>query len=109
MTLKMHRLSIKFALIPLLCCWQNLQAEDLIEVYELALQNDPQLQIAEANYLAAVQALPQARSGRKPQVTFNAGADRRETDTDRMVNPNNPRSITPSATTPSIQSDTVST
>ena len=77
----MPRLPLKLACaVLLLGCWQNLLAEDLLEVYELALQNDPQLQIAEANYLAAIQGLPQAQSGRKPQVFFNANGNWRESD-----------------------------
>lgn len=92
MTFNMHRLPIKIAFLLLLGCWQNSQAEDLIEVYELALQNDPQLQIAEANYLAAVQALPQAKSGRLPQILFNAGGNRRESDSNRPANPADPNS-----------------
>ena len=38
--------------------WQSSSAEDLLAVYQLALENDAQLMIAESNYLAAVQALP---------------------------------------------------
>lgn len=45
---------------------------DLLDVYRLAQQNDPELAIAEANYLAAAQAKPLARSSYLPQV--NAGA-----------------------------------
>jgi outer membrane protein len=36
--------------------------------------------IAESNYLAAVQALPLARSGRKPQISLNASGTTRESD-----------------------------
>jgi outer membrane protein len=60
------------------------QAQDLMAIYELALENDAQLQIAEANYLAAIQALPQAQSGRKPQVFFNAEGTRLEADDSRI-------------------------
>jgi len=60
--------------------WQPLLAQDLVTVYALALERDAELQIAEANYLAAVQALPLARSGRKPQVFLNANGSVRESD-----------------------------
>jgi outer membrane protein len=80
----MQRSFLKIVFVLLLGCWQNLLAEDLLEVYDLALQNDPQLQIAEANYLAAIQVLPRAQSGRKPQVTFNANGNRRETDNSQI-------------------------
>ena len=60
--------------------WQNSAAEDLMDVYQLALQNDAELMIAESNYLAAVQALPLAQSSRKPQIFFNANGRVRESD-----------------------------
>jgi outer membrane protein len=60
--------------------WQTSSAEDLTEVYRLALQNDAELMIAESNYLAAIQALPLAQSGNRPQIFFNA--DGRVTESD---------------------------
>ena len=51
-----------------------------MDVYQLALQNDAELMIAESNYLAAVQALPLAQSGRKPQIFFNANGRVQESD-----------------------------
>jgi outer membrane protein len=56
----------------------------LLAIYQLALENDAQLQVAEANYLAAIQSLPQAQSGRKPQVFFNANGTHQETDDSRI-------------------------
>ena len=76
----MHKLSFKIVLLALWGCWQPLQAEDLITVFGLALERDAELQIAEANYLAAIQALPVARAGRKPQVFFNANGSVRESE-----------------------------
>jgi len=49
-------------------------------VYRLAFENDAELMIAESNYLAAIQALPLAQSGNRPQVFFNA--DGRVTESD---------------------------
>ena len=60
--------------------WQTSSAEDLLTVYRLALANDAELMIAESNYLAALQALPLAQSGNRPQVFFNA--DGRITESD---------------------------
>jgi len=80
----MYKLRMKIALLALLGCWQSLQAQDLLTIYELALENDAQLQIAEANYMAQIQALPQAQSGRKPQVFFNANGTREESDDSRL-------------------------
>ncbi|MCP4388347.1 MAG: TolC family outer membrane protein [Gammaproteobacteria bacterium] len=71
---------MKLLLLVLLGCWQPLLAQDLISVYGLALDRDAELQIAEADYLASVQALPLARSARKPQVSFNANGSLRESD-----------------------------
>ncbi len=50
-------------------------AEDLRTVYELALARDAQYQAAQAQYLAAREASPQARSFLLPQVNAFAKAD----------------------------------
>jgi outer membrane protein len=63
--------------------WQTSSAQDLLTVYRLALENDAELMIAESNYLAAVQALPLAQSGSKPQVSFNADAGVTQSDNSR--------------------------
>ena len=76
----MQKFSSKLALLILLTWCQASLAEDLVTVYGLALQNDAELMIAESNYLAAVQALPLARSGRKPQISLNASGTTRESD-----------------------------
>lgn len=76
----MQKLSSKLALLILLSWWQLSPAEDLVTVYGLALNNDAELMIAESNYLAAIQALPLARSGRKPQISLNANGTARESD-----------------------------
>lgn len=76
----MQKFSSKLALLILLTWCQASLAEDLVTVYGLALQNDAELMIAESNYLAAVQALPLARSGRKPQISLNASGSARESD-----------------------------
>ena len=50
--------------------WSGLApAADLVEVYQRALQNDPQLREAEANRLATLEAKPQAVSALLPQLT----------------------------------------
>jgi len=76
----MQKLSSKLALLILLFWWQASLAEDLVTVYGLALKNDAELMIAESNYLTAIQALPLARSGRKPQISLNASGSARESD-----------------------------
>ncbi|MDJ0779669.1 MAG: TolC family outer membrane protein [Gammaproteobacteria bacterium] len=59
---------------------QAAQAQDLETIYELALEQDAELRIAEANYLAAVQGLPIAEAARRPQISLNADASVQESD-----------------------------
>lgn len=47
-------------------------AASLLEVYQQALQSDPQIHEAEARRLAALEAKPQARGVLLPQVSFDA-------------------------------------
>jgi len=76
----MQKIPSKLAFLILLFWWQASSAEDLVTVYGLALKNDAELMIAESNYLTAIEALPQARSGRKPQISLNASGTTRESD-----------------------------
>lgn len=64
------RLCAPAALIALLMspAW----GADLLEVYELALQNDPVLREAEANRQALLEAKPQARASLLPQLGLSA-------------------------------------
>jgi outer membrane protein TolC len=56
--------------------------ERLLNIYERALQNDPQIREAEANYQATVQTSPQARSQLLPSLQFNTATSARRTFTD---------------------------
>ncbi len=76
----MHKQSSKLVLLVTLLWWQASPAEDLATVYQLALNNDAELMIAESDYLAAIQALPAALSRRLPQVSFSAGGQVNESD-----------------------------
>jgi len=49
-----------------------IQAENLLELYKLAEQNDPQLKIANSERLITLQKKPQAQAPLSPQVTLNA-------------------------------------
>ncbi len=51
---------------------QLVQAENLYQVYQHALQTDPLLKAAEADYLATMENKPQALSALKPQVNLSA-------------------------------------
>ena len=55
-------------------------AASLLEIYQQALQSDPQIHEAEARRLAALEAKPQARGVLLPQVGFGAGWLKTETD-----------------------------
>jgi len=55
-------------------------AEDLLDVYRLALENDSTYQAARFQYSAATEAMPQARAGLLPDVAFEA--EHIETDQD---------------------------
>ena len=48
--------------------------ENLIDIYQRALQNDPVIREAEANYMVMLEAKPQARSSILPSLTLSAGA-----------------------------------
>ena len=50
---------------------QTAQAENLYQVYQHALQTDPVLKAAEADYLAIMENKPQALSALKPQVNLS--------------------------------------
>lgn len=47
--------------------------EDLLNIYQRALQNDPAIREAEAIFLATSEARPQARSSILPQLSLSAG------------------------------------
>jgi outer membrane protein len=57
-------------------------AQDLVGIYGLALKEDAELRIAEAEYLSAIENVPLARSGARPQIFFNADGSVEESDID---------------------------
>ena len=60
-----------------------LQAQDLIDIYKLAVIQDAEFRIAESEYLASRESLPIATSLRKPQIDF--GANLTQTELDGLV------------------------
>ena len=54
--------------------------EGLLEIYQRALQNDPALREAEANYLATAEIRPQTRSSLLPSLQFGTTRSRNESD-----------------------------
>ncbi len=57
-------------------------AQNLVDIYILATQQDTQLRIAESEYLAATTALPIASSTYKPQVFLSANITSGDSDSD---------------------------
>ena len=63
----MHKLIV----ILILCLSSaQLRAQDLVDIYRLALINDAELKIAVAVYQSELESLPVATSARKPQIDF---------------------------------------
>ncbi|MCZ6724432.1 MAG: TolC family protein, partial [Gammaproteobacteria bacterium] len=63
----MHKLIV----ILILCLSSaQLRAQDLVDIYRLALINDAELKIAVAVYQSELEFLPVATSARKPQIDF---------------------------------------
>ncbi|MCU0975994.1 MAG: TolC family outer membrane protein [Steroidobacteraceae bacterium] len=90
------------------CLALNAQASDLAEVYQRALQNDPQIREAEANRLAVMEVKPQARSGLLPQVEATAGYTDREADGSSVFVTTNPATGDLAALTRRNEADTES-
>jgi outer membrane protein len=55
-------------------------SQNLIDIYELAIEHDAEIQIAESTYHAAKVAVPLAGSVNRPQVNFSAHGTIRETE-----------------------------
>ena len=71
----------RFVLMMLLFVPPWAWAEDLLEVYELALRNDPVLAAARAQRNAALESRPQALSALLPQFTARGSTERVHRDT----------------------------
>jgi outer membrane protein len=64
-------------------------AQNLVDIYRLAEQNDATLKIAQANYEAAMKSLPIAISSRRPQVNLSVQQSLKETNNSIINNSNN--------------------
>ncbi len=78
--------------LSLLASSQSL-ALDLVEVLDKARTADAQLQIARHTLEAQRQQLPQARSGKRPQVTLSANASYIDSGSDSSLNPDDTKNI----------------
>lgn len=82
----MFKRTLKLALTPVAATMALLlsstsQAEDLIEVYRAAIQNDPTFLASEARANAAKEGVIIARSSLLPQITASATSSKTDTDT----------------------------
>jgi len=69
-----------FALILFSLGTTPLQAQDLMDIYRLAVVQDAEFRIAEFEFLATRESLPIATSARKPQIDFAANLSQTESD-----------------------------
>ncbi len=61
------------------CCLSGaVLAEDLLDTYQLAKQNDPQLAAAEASYLATSETKSLSRAGVLPSINLSANGSRND-------------------------------
>lgn len=67
---KILRINILAFFIGLIAVPASADAASLLEIYQQALQSDPQIHEAEARRLAALEARPQARSAYLPQISL---------------------------------------
>lgn len=72
----MRRLPLAFALAAALSPFGAAHAEDLLQTYQQARQNDPQYAAAEANRAVAAENPVQARAALLPQVNGSVGVSR---------------------------------
>jgi outer membrane protein len=82
MIAKRHLLSISIAVI---FSSQLVRADTLLDVYELAVKNDPQLQAAKASYRANIEAKNLSRAALLPQVTAQAFYQEVESESQRKT------------------------
>ncbi len=68
-------------------------AIDLVQIHELAKAQDAQIQIARSQLEARRQDLPQAASGKRPQVTLSANASYDDSGSDSNLQPDDTMKI----------------
>ncbi|HEX8739383.1 MAG TPA: TolC family outer membrane protein [Casimicrobiaceae bacterium] len=75
------------ALVASVAAAAPVRAEDLVQVYQDALRNDPTLAAAQASYRATQEAVPQARSALLPNVNLEAQANVNQYDASLFTDP----------------------
>jgi outer membrane protein len=77
----MHKNLITFSAgLILFACTSAFAADNLLDIYQLAQENDPQFKAAQAAHDAALEAKPQSRALLLPTLSFNAQASRQRED-----------------------------
>ncbi|HWD34524.1 MAG TPA: TolC family protein, partial [Casimicrobiaceae bacterium] len=71
----MRRTTLAFACLAALAASGFARAEDLMDVYRSAQENDPTVAAARANWEAVQERVPQARAGLLPNVTASVNAN----------------------------------
>lgn len=80
------RQTVRFAMLLALGLGASAsQGADLLEVYQRALQSDPQIREAEALRLATLEAKPQALAGLLPGITATGARTKRDTDIEQRA------------------------
>ena len=74
-----NKFNVLVAIFGLAALPATAQAASLLEIYQQALQSDPQIHEAEARRLAALEAKPQARSAYLPQLSADGTYSMNET------------------------------
>ncbi len=95
--IKANNFSVLLATLGLAALPASANAASLLEIYQQALQSDPQIHEAEARRLAALEAKPQARAAYLPQLTLTGDYEMTET--------SGPTLFQPDLTQPRIRAD----
>lgn len=77
----LFRMKKRFLLMSLLACSMSVQAMDLLESYDLAMQNDPTLQEAEETRNAVLESRPQSLARLLPSLSLVGGINANRYDT----------------------------
>jgi len=81
----MKLISILLGLIVALSFNSAATAEDLLDIYQRAIRQDPSLREAEANRLATLESKPQALSALLPQLTASSGYSYAQADGNSVI------------------------
>jgi outer membrane protein len=88
--MKITKSIFSLGLLAISLSWSQAQADNLMDIYRLALANDPTLKIDEANFRANAEALAQGRSALLPQINGSAGISNSLTFSQKNKNDNKP-------------------